>query len=258
MNNDNLYLKACTATGAYKCKNHSNSYISYVLKCNCYKDRSSRSLVIVMASSILLRVLSSAAFVLALLRVAQCQCQDYRSEDTTTCFMLFQRFQSALVGSELNLYNLRKTFAPASHPAPILVNVSYEIAFGYVSDDLCPGANNDSSVFNTSGTRYLTYGWTSSVLYTFIHPAELNRLQPQLVFLFLRRLEVDPNNPVSTALTWDGTTPISTAQLSLYVPSLPCSPTYEDVYGTLWDITSVVSATVQPSFFALTNNSVHS
>ena len=203
--------------------------------------------MIVMASSILLRVLSSAAFALALLRVAQCQCEDYKSTDTTTCSMLFQRFQSALVGSEVNLYNLRKTFAPASRPAPILVNVSYEISFGQVSHDLCPGLGNDSSLFNTSETQYLNYGWTSSVLYSYYHPAELNRLQPQLVFRFLKTLEVDPQdngNPVATAFTWDGTGPITTAQVSLYIPSLPCAPSYEDVYNTLWDITSLVSVAV--------------
>ena len=201
-----------------------------------------------MGSSILLRVLSSAAFVLALLQVAQCQCQDYKSEDTTTCFLLFQRFQSALVGSELNLYNLRKTFAPPSHPAPILVNVSYEISFGRVSDDLCPGADNDSTLFDTSETQYLTYGWTSSVLYTFYHPADLNRLQPQLIFQVLKSVEVEPEDngrPIATAITWDGNRQITTAQLSLYVPSLPCSPTYEEVYNSLWDITSLVSWTVQ-------------
>ena len=191
--------------------------------------------------------------ILAILQVARCQteCEDYESADTTTCSMLFQRFQAALVGSELNLYNLRKTFAPASRPAPILVNVSYEISFGHVSDDFCPGVGNESTLFNTSETQNLNYGWTTSVIYTYYHPAELNRLQPQLVFRFLKTLEVDPvdnGNPEATAFTWDGKGPITTAQLSLYIPSLPCSPSYKGVYDTLWDITSLVSVVLPRSF----------
>jgi len=208
----------------------------------CSTDRERKLVQIIMGSSSLM--MWSAVLVLAVLQVAQCQCQDYRSEDTTTCSMLFQRFQSALVGSELNLYNLRKTFAPASHPAPILVNVSYEISFGYVPDDLCPGADNDSSLFNTSETQYMNYGWTSSALYTYLHPAELNRLQPQVVFQVLKLLEFEPEDngsPIATAFTWDGTDPITTAQLSLHIPTLPCSPMDNEVYNTLQDITSLVS-----------------
>lgn len=200
-----------------------------------------------MGLSVLLRVMLSAVLILAILRVVRCQCTDYESERTTVCSTLFQRFQSALVGSSVNLYNLRKTFSPASHSAPILVNASYEISIGHVPDNLCSGVDNDSTLFNASETQYLNYGWTSSVLYTFVHPAVLNRLQPQLVFLFVRSVAKDDSeyhSHVSTAFTWDGTDPITTAQLSLYIPSLPCAPSYEDVYNTLWDITSVVSVIV--------------
>ena len=213
----------------------------------CSTDRERKLFVIVqiiMGSTSLL--MWSAVLVLAVLQVAQCQCQDYKSEDTTTCSMLFWRFQSALVGNELNLYNLRKTFAPASHPAPILVNVSYEISFGHVPDSLCPGADNDSTLLNTSKIQYLSYGWTSAVLYKYFHPAELNQMQPQIVLLFVRNVEQsdsEEHSHVATALTWDGTGPITTAQLSLYIPSLPCSPTYKETYNTLWDVTSLVSVT---------------
>lgn len=82
------------------------------------------------------------------------------------------------------------------------------------------------------------------MLYKYFHPAELNQMQPQITVLFLKGVERDDSeehNHVATAFTWDGTGSITTAKLSLHIPSLPCSPTYKEIYNTLWDITSLVS-----------------
>ena len=126
--------------------------------------------------------------------------------------------------------------------------MSYEIYFGHVSDDLCRGVGNESTLFDTSETQHLNYGWTSSLLYSYYHPAELNRLQPQLIFQILKRVEFEPEDDgrrIATAITWDGNFQITTAQVFLHVPSLPCSPTYDEVYNSLWDFTSLVSWTVR-------------
>ena len=195
-----------------------------------------------MASSLL----QCFVILLAVLHTAQCQCRDYHATESSTCSMLFQKLQAALVGNELNLYNLIKVFVPPSRPMPILVNVSYEVSFGYISEDLepCPGLNNDSTLFNTSGTQYLNFGWTSSFFYTRFHPAEINRMQPQLLFFITRSLERrslgGALDNVDNAFTWDGIGPIITEELSLFVSSLSCVPSYEDIYSVLWDITSLV------------------
>ena len=180
------------------------------------------------------------------LQLGSCHlCQDYESTDSDTCLMLFQRFKDALLSNDLNLYNLRKTFTPVSRPDPILVNVSYALSFGPVPKTPCPGTEIGSELFNSP---VLNYGWTSTPLYSYFHPAQLNRMQPQLFFLFIKYLEsfrvtLNYGTPkeVSTALTWNGKGPIATAKLSLHIDQLPCSPAYKDVYNTLWDITALVS-----------------
>ena len=193
-----------------------------------------------MASALQLVVI---IFVVLQLQVVLCRrCEDYQSSDTTTCLMLFQKFQAALVGNDLNLYNLRKTFSPAARPAPVLVSVSFDISIGYMPENPCPGIGNDT-LFNISNTPNFKYGWTSSAFYTIFHPAELNRMQPQLIFLLLSLLEKgEAIAHVTTAFTWDGTKHITTAKLSLSVPSLPCLPSEQDVYNTMWDITALVRA----------------
>ena len=174
-------------------------------------------------------------------------CQDYESTDSDTCLMLFRRFKESLLSSDLNLYNLRKTFSPVSRPDPILVNVSYALSFGRVQKTPCPGTEIGYQLFNYNSS-VLNYGWTSTPLYSYFHPAQLNRMQPQLFFQFIKYLEsltvtlhYGTPKEVSTALTWNGKGPIATAKLSLHIPQLNCSPAYKDVYNTLWDITALVS-----------------
>ena len=177
---------------------------------------------------------------LALLHVSHAACPDFQSASTLTCQILFDHFQASLLERRLNLYNLRKTFLPLTHAPPPLVNVSYQVIITPLSENPCPGSNNDTlGLIPANTTRSeIIFGWTSKTFYSVFHPAQINRLQPQLLYTFLAGLEISSSELV--ALSWDGVSPILTVQLGLGPVLLPCRPTGAEVLSSLSDLTSLV------------------
>ena len=67
-------------------------------------------------------------------------------------------------------------------------------------------------------------------------------------------IEPSASGQGQAAFYWEGLGSYLTLNLSMYIESLSCSPSYEEIDNTLQDITSVVSiilnvnAAVNPSF----------
>ena len=191
-----------------------------------------------------------AILLLLALPTSRAGCPDYVSASSSTCLLLFDSLQAALVGRRLNLYNLRKTFLPTTQSVPNVVNVSYDIALTPLSEDECPGAeeNVTEGRFSANTTRFsINFAWTSKVFYTIFHPAMVNRLQPQLAHTLLSGVEITGGSSVATALTWDGVGPILTVQLKLIPVTLPCVPTTSQVVDSLEDLTALVRSLISSS-----------
>ena len=166
-------------------------------------------------------------------------CDDFVSESSITCQLLFDHFQAALLARRLNLYNLRKTFFPLTRAPPSLVNVSYHISIAPVTDKACPGSATNETLLPGNATEIdKNFAWTDKTVYSIFHPAHINRLQPQLVQMLIVELEISSSALV--ALRWDGAGPILTLRLLLDPVLLPCRPTYSQLFATLTDITALV------------------
>ena len=179
---------------------------------------------------------------LLVLQGSHAACDDFVSESSITCQLLFDHFQAALLARRLNLYNLRKTFLPLTRAPPLLVNVSYYISIAPVTDKTCPGsgtmAGNETLLPGNKTEIDKNFAWTDKTVYSIFHPAHINRLQPQLVQMLIVELEISSSALV--ALRWDGAGPILTLRLLLDPVLLPCRPTYSQLFATLTDITALV------------------
>ena len=161
------------------------------------------------------------------------------SELTSTCMILFNSFQSALVGREFNLFQLREAFFPITQLMPNMVNVSYSVAIAHVSDENCLRSTDENVTEETASTNNtnftINFAWTNEIFYTLLHPATVYRMQPQIL---LRTISAA--NKVGTALTWNGVGSFYTVQLELNPVLLPCIPTRGDIIDTLTYITAHV------------------
>ena len=186
-------------------------------------------------------MLLRAAIFLPLLQLAHCSCPNYASTRKSTCATIFERLQTELVGSDIDLYNLRKEFYPTSSTEPTFVNVSYDLMVTTLSK-ACPedsstgAAALEERINGTNVQLALNFVWTSKIFYTLFHPAMVNRLQPQFVQNIFLLLD---SSQATTALTWDGAGSILTAEVLLSI-SLPCAPTLAALLDSLNDLTSVV------------------
>ena len=174
---------------------------------------------------------------------ARSQCESYSPEPARTCALLYKAFETALVGNDENLYLLRVSYFPTSQATPTLVNVFYEINFQNVSEEMCNRTASDNSTeFNTSTTHYPNYGWTSSVFYTVLHPALLNRMQIQLFMSLVRYWIHDTEHPDAdeVGFLWDGVGSVQSIRLSLDITNLPCTPSELQVNGTLKNLNAMV------------------
>ena len=174
-------------------------------------------------------------------------CSNYLSTKDSICSEIFQRLERQIVGSDANLYSLRKVFYPTSRTEPTLVNVSYALTVSSTVNRSCEGdpetpTNPRYDRLPPAIIRFLqVHAWTSKIFYTLFHPATINRLQPQALQLLLSGFDnVYTQNPVPIALTWTTVGPILTVELTIDL-QLPCWPTFYAVEESLYDLTSVVS-----------------
>ena len=131
-------------------------------------------------------MLLRAAIFLPLLQLVHCSCPNYVSTRKSTCATIFERLQTELVGSDIDLYNLRKEFYPTSSTEPTFVNVSYDLMVTTLSK-ACPEDSStgvaalEERINGTNVQLALNFVWTSKIFYTLFHPGMVNRLQPQFV-----------------------------------------------------------------------------
>jgi hypothetical protein len=107
--------------------------------------------------------------------------------------------------------------------------------------DIC---ENISPSSNISNETIVVYGWTSSGVFTVVHPLVLNFMQMQLPFVLLRIFyEVlgSERGPEAQTFLWDGTYDLPTLHIHLHIPSLPCIPSDDIFMSALKDFNSLVS-----------------
>ena len=174
-------------------------------------------------------------------------CSNFVSTKESTCQQIFQQLEKQIVGSDANLYSLRKVFYPTSQTQPVLVNVSYDLEVSSTHNRSCPG-DPESSInprydnLPENARRFLKiHAWSFKIFYTLFHPATVNRLQPQALQTILASIDnIFTPTPVPTALTWPTVGPILTVEVSIDL-QLNCWPTFLALEGSLNDLTSVVS-----------------
>jgi hypothetical protein len=181
----------------------------------------------------------------SLFAVGVCVCDD----DTQTneayvdiCNKLFQQFQDALNDDQQNSYRLRRAFFYAPNARPVLIRVVYNIT--HAKMDFCNNTSKSPSSDIISNETTVVYGWTSSGVFTVVHPLVLNFMQMQLPFVLLRIFyEVlgSERGPEAQTFLWDGTYDLPTLRIHLRIPSLPCIPSDDIFMSALKDFNSLVS-----------------
>ena len=91
--------------------------------------------------------------------------------------------------------------------------------------------------------RNITYGWTSSGVYTVFHPTVLNMLQAQIPFAALRIVHktLNQRSPEADAFLWDGSYDLPTLHLNMHITALSCLPSQNLFESVLRDFNTLVS-----------------
>ena len=168
-------------------------------------------------------------------------CENDVSTKSPLCSELYQAIEAALIHNEAALFNLRKIFFPPSEIAPTLVNISFVLTLAGTPDTPCPEAGKNATFMNASGVTRETFGWTTNNLYKIIHPATLNRLQPQLFYQIMKEFEFRTSHAVEAEFYWEGVGPYLTVELALELRNLTCTPSLEQLSNTMRDMTTAVS-----------------
>ena len=178
------------------------------------------------------------------------QCRNEMTVNNEICSELFLVLQKSLVSNRVNLYDLRKIFYPSSKLSPTLLNVSYVLSFKNTSQIPC---SNASESIDSSEEIHTNKGWTSQSIYTQIHPATINRLQPQMFYLIMTAFEPKTSTSGTTeaSLRWEGIGKFLTLNIFLEVETLPCLPSRIQIEQTLEDITSLVGQVKNMPMYAL-------
>ena len=90
--------------------------------------------------------------------------------------------------------------------------------------------------------KNFTYGWTSSGVYTFIHPLTLSALQALIPFVTMRVLHhsIKSSSPEADTFLWDGSYELPTLHLNINISSLHCDPSEKLLDLALQDVTTLV------------------
>lgn len=169
-------------------------------------------------------------------------CDD--SISARNCEQLFKVFEQSLLSDGGNVYKIRNLLFPPIGNIPELAEITFQlnsieikISNRSLSDDelMHPCTENDT-VFFTNATT-MRYGWTTIGLYTYIHPALLNQLQPQLPFALMRLVA-----PIDVPFLWDGCNQLPSVTIDLSVPlnNLTCAPSLPEVNEALKILTAHV------------------
>lgn len=192
------------------------------------------------------------ALITTTLNMASCLvCDDPVEITTGTCAKILKNLEKALLQDEGNLFRLRQAFFHSPTADPVLLKVAYNIT--YAENITTALAKNEiqlcsSSAVNSSielQQQNITFGWTSTGVYTVFHPTVLNMMQTQLPFLILmtvhKLFRTHQQSPKADTFLWDGTYDLPTLHLNMHITSLPCIPSQDLFELVLMDFNTMVS-----------------
>ena len=170
-------------------------------------------------------------------------------EDESVCTRLLKDLEKALLQDETNLSQMRRAFFHSPTATPVLLRVVYNVT--YSKNVTMAVAANDvpqcsRSIVNTTidlNQRNITYGWTSSGVYTVFHPTVLTMMQAHTPFAVLRIVQqtLGQRGPETDTFLWDGSYELPTLQLNMYINSLSCTPSNNIFESALMDLNTLVS-----------------
>ena len=178
---------------------------------------------------------------------ASCLVCDKQGESSTAvCTNLLHDFESALLEDKSNLLSMSKAFFYSPTASPVLIKVIYNITFGKNITFAIELPHCSSRALNSTidlKQRNITYGWTSSGVYTAFHPIVLNMMQAQTPFAALRVIHkmLDQRGPEADTFLWDGSYNLPTLLLNIHVNSISCAPSEELFQSVLMDLNTLVS-----------------
>ena len=111
------------------------------------------------------------------------------------CTSLLKGVESAILQDETNLSRMRRAFSHSPTATPVLLKVVYNLTYAEnitkaVATNDIPQCSSfrlvDNSTIIDLKQRNITYGWTSSGVYTVFHPTILSMMQAHTPFAILR------------------------------------------------------------------------
>lgn len=170
-------------------------------------------------------------------------------EDEVVCTKLLKDLETALLQDETNLSQMRRVFFHSPTATPVLLRVVYNVTYStnvttaVAANDVsqCSRSTVESTVDLTQ--RNITYGWTSSGVYTLFHPAVLIMMQAHTPFAILRIVQqtLGQRGPETDTFLWDGSYELPTLRLNMYIDSLSCTPSNHIFESALMDLNTLVS-----------------
>ena len=163
---------------------------------------------------------------------------------------ILKNLEKALLQDEGNGPRLRRAFFHSPTADPILLKVVYNVTYAKNITATIASAenkkNSSSSMVNSSVElvpKTITYGWTSSVVYTVFHPTVLTMMQIQIAFTILRVVHriLRQKSPEADTFLWDGFYDLPTLHLNIHITSLPCVPSQDLFELVLMDFNTQVS-----------------
>jgi len=168
---------------------------------------------------------------------------------TGTCAQLSKDLERALLQDEGNMFRLRRAFYYSPTAAPVLLKVVYNTTFGEKVTNWTTveqGATPCSCETTNSTTKFvqrnITYGWTSSGVYTVFHPTVLAMMQAQFPIGLLRFYHtiLQHRSPEADTFVWDPINEVPTLHLNMHITSLSCIPSQELFESVLTDFNTLV------------------
>ena len=181
------------------------------------------------------------------------ECDDSDEVLADVCYKIYEQIEDALLADKGNDYRLQKAFFYAPYANPVLMKVVYNVSYSEnVTGDAMPpsycvsNTTADTDELMLNQTRIIL-GWTSSGVYTLLHPLTINFMQMQLPFAMMRIMFIifrisNPNNngPEAEALLWDGGYDLPTLYINLHFTYLPCIPSEQLFHSVLSDFNQLV------------------
>lgn len=165
-----------------------------------------------------------------------------------TCALLSKDLEKSLLQEEGNLFRMRKAFFHSPTAFPVLLKVVYNVTFtGNISKVSASGivprcfiSTVDSAI--DLNQRNITYGWTSSGVYTVFHPMVLMMMTAHTPFAVLRVIQrtLGQRGPETDMFLWDGSYDLPTLHLNLYINSLSCIPSNDLLEAVLMELNVLV------------------